>query len=67
METIRTAGKMLPTHMDTIMNKSKKLGAAHHPPNTHTPTIVAASKYYFYFVIIRSFLNCQFLHPFIVN
>jgi len=43
METIRTTGKMLPTHMDSSMNKSNQL-RARTPSPTHTPTILAVGK-----------------------
>ena len=40
MGTIRTTGKMIPTHMDSIMNKSNQLGARtpSSEPHTHTHT-----------------------------
>jgi hypothetical protein len=43
METIRTTGKMLPTHMDYTTNKSNQMQARTLSP-THTSTILAAGK-----------------------
>ena len=43
METIRTTGKMLPKHMDCILNESNQL-RARTPSPTHTPTNLAAGK-----------------------
>jgi hypothetical protein len=44
METVRTTGKILPTHMKCVMNKVTKCEHVRHPPFTDTPTILAAGK-----------------------
>jgi len=62
METIRTTGKMLPTHVESIVKKVTNWEHAHHPQipppadtHTQTTTIAAVGKHYFSLVIIRSF------------